>query len=481
MIGLLAIAAICASGHALLRALRIHAGRPAVDVPLSWLAGSAWLGFASTLGRAIPAAPPAAVAIAALALPFAGWAASRIRGRGAAGATAPAQEGGAPPARWIPRPAWLFAPMAAWVLAVAAAVALHGPATPVHTDDAYRVRGLAPILAAKGPWNEAARAVVAMAGPVPTWVPALPWSLGAPVDPVQVSVAVVATFVAFLALLVTLASARGTPEAGWGAAFAVTSMPLFAYHAASTYADAWLALFLAAGFAFLVAFGRSGLPADAGRALLLLLGAAMVKREGELVALPMAAVLVAQVAWRERGTRMPTLRRLAPLAGAYALVVAARVAAVGWGGAFPFLRAAAGRVSNGETAAAAASSAGGTPGASAAAVFVDALFTDGNLGLVHWVLAACLVLLAPRIRGARLGWALAALALLFAETAASAIWLYPGFTLDHGTVHRSLLPVSAVASVWVAALLAAAGRGEDTPPKAPVKRSRAARRSRRVG
>ena len=173
--------------------------------------------------------------------------------------------------------------MAAWTVAVALAVALHGLDTPVHTDDAYRIRAFAPILAAAGAWNGAARDVIAIAGPVPTYVPSLAWMLGAGVDPVHVSASIVLTFLALLALLVTLGAERGVPEAGWGAAFAITSMPFFAYHAASTYSDAWLGMFLAAAFAFLVAYGRTGAPADAGRAMLLLVGAALVKREGELL------------------------------------------------------------------------------------------------------------------------------------------------------------------------------------------------------
>jgi O-antigen/teichoic acid export membrane protein len=95
------------------------------------------------------------------------------------------------------------------------------------------------------------------------------------------------------------------------------------------------------------------------------------------------------------------------------------------------------------------------------------------------VLAVSLVLLFPRIRKAGLGGSAVALALIFAETAASALWLYPEFTLNHGTVHRSLLPVSAAASVWLAALLASACYPAPVPAEAP--RSRASRRSSKPG
>lgn len=467
MIFLLSALAVTASGYALLRATRLTV-RPAVDAPLSWLVGAAWLGWASFVARGllgIPSGPVTAGAV--LLLPFAGWAAShRLRTRSASPETA--GEGPPPPPRWIPRPAWLFVPMTAWTVLVAAAVVLHGLGTPIHTDDSYRVRAYAPVLAATGDWSDPARAVVAMAGPVPTYLPALAWTLGAEVDPVHVSATVILTFLALLALLVCLGSARGVPEAGWGGAFALTSMPLFAYHATSTYADGWLACYLAAAFAFLVAHGRGGSPGDAARTLLLLLGAAMVKREGELVALPVAAALLAQVAWREPAGKGKWLR-LAPILGAWAALFLARLVAFGSGNSVPFLLAAGQKMAGGAPAAAAAAapSAGGLgPGV----LFLQALFTEGNLGLLWWVFVPSVLLLVPRIRGERQGLSLAALAVLLAQAAASAIWLYPEFTLNHTTVHRSLLPVSAAAAVWLAALLAppappaAAARGSGKRP-----------------
>jgi hypothetical protein len=479
----------CVSGLGLLRVLRLATGRPAVDLPLGWLAGGAWFAAAafpvrSLLGLHVNAP----IAAAVLALPVVAWGVLRWARPG--GAVTPAAAAGG--ARWVPRPWWLFAPMAAWVLLVAVAVGLHGMSTPTHTDDGYRVRAYAPILAAEGIWNGPARDVVTIAGPIPSFVPAVAWMLGAPIDPFHVNAAIVLTFLSLLVLLVALGSERGWPEAGWGAAFALTSLPLLAYHATSTYSDAWLAMYLGAAFAFLVAGGHGRDPADAGRALLLLLGASMVKREGELVALPAIAIVFAQVAWTGRAKAGRALLRLFPLLGAYLLVVAARIAAVGFPGAFPFLRAAALRQSeitqavSGAAAGvlpAAPAAASATPaapgGASATVLFVDALFRAGNLGLLYWVLALSVALLFPRIRKDGLAWSGAALALILAETAASAIWLYPQYTLDGSTVHRSLLPVSAAAAVWLAALLAAACRPASVAAPGPVPRAR--RRSSKVG
>jgi len=184
-------------------------------------------------------------------------------------------------------------------------------------------------------------------------------------------------------------------------------------------------------------------------------------------------VLLAQAIWAER-PRRGTSARLALLLGAYLLAVASRVAAVGVGGSFPFLKAAVERTVEAAPAPAIVVAAG--PGAGA--IFLRAIFTNGDVGMLWWVLAASLLLLLPRVRREGLGWALAALALVFAETLISAVWLYPEFTLNHGTVHRSLLPVSAAAAVWLAWLLAPASRPvtEAVPPAPPGRRGAGARK-----
>jgi hypothetical protein len=470
MIFLLAAALTSASGIGLLRLLRLETGRLAVDVPLGWFVGSAWFAasafsFQAFLGTRVNAV----VAALLLALPLVAWAV--VQWRRPAARKAPEAGGGR---RWIPRPAWLFAFLAIWSVLVAAVVALHGMSTPTHTDDAFRVRAYAPVLVGRGDSSPGAREVIAMAGPVPAFVPAVAGLLGSPVDPFQVNATIVLTFIALLVLLVAQGSERGSPEAGWGAVFALTSMPLLAYHATSTYSDAWLAMYLGAAFAFLVSCGQRRDPADAGRALLLLLGAALVKREGEFVAAPAIGLLLLQAAWGRRGDGLRVVLRLAPPLAAYGVVVAARIAFVGLPGAFPFLRAAIDRSTVGEGGAAvAAGTAVGGPGAST--IFAAALFDSGNFGLLYWVLALAVPLLLGRIRRDGLGWSGAVLAVLFAETAVSAIWLFPQFTLDQSTVYRSLLPVSVAAAVWLAALLAAACAAP------PSERSMASRRSSKVG
>lgn len=472
---LVAILATCASGVALLRLLGLAVGSTVVDVPLGWMVGAAWVALGAFSIRAFQGAGPGPVAsVAILALPVLGWAVLRTR-KGSGGP--PAIQPSVPPRRRFPGPSWLFGPMAAWTILVAVVVVVHGVSTPTHTDDGYRVRALAPLLVAGDAWSPEAREVIAMAGAIPAFVPALPWTLGSTAEPLHVGLASICAFLALLAVVIGLGTARGSPGAGWGGAFALTSMPLLAYHATSTYSEVWLAAYVGAAFAFVAAYGRWRDTGDAARAVLLLVGATMVKREGELVALPIVVVLLFQVAWREGKGGLRSVARVAAPGAVVLVLFAARVATVGAANAFPFLgriAARAGLVGTG--AVAAGSPSGSGAGSGPGAIFLEALFVDGNFGILYWVLLASLVLLVPRVRGMGLASSGLALAIVLAETAASAVWLYPQYTLDHSTVHRSLIPVSAAAAVWLAALLA---DGPSVPAPPPPEEARSVRRARR--
>jgi hypothetical protein len=453
---LVAAAALCASGVGLLGALGLRTRRWAVDVPLGWFVGAGWLGLAMLVLRILLGVPyVAATAVLVLAAPLAAWGVREALRRRRGDAVPP----GPRPARWLPRPAWLFAPMALYVAFVVVVVALHGLNSPTETDDGYRVRAFAPLLAHADRWEPAARGVLWMAGPVPTWVPSLAWRLGFPVDHFHVNATVLATLLAFLALAVGLASDRGRPEEGWGTAFVVLSLPLLTYHVTTTYADAPLALFLGAAFLLLVAWGRSGDPADAMRALLLLLAAAQVKREGEVLAGTLVAVLLAQAAWRARRDGWALPRRLALLLAPFVLVVAARAAASGAARSFDLLSLLASR---GAGLAAPAPAAATPAGTALLPLFADALLGLGSTGLLYWVLPAAALLLLPVAWRSGLVPSLGALALLLAQLAVASLWLFPEFTRDQTTVHRALLPVSVPAAAWLAAVIAAACAG--TPP-----------------
>jgi hypothetical protein len=465
--------AVCASGVGLLGALGLRTRRWAVDVPMGWFVGAGWIGLAMLALRILLGVPyVAATAVAVLSAPLAAWGVREAWRRRQDGAQPPEPAPAPPPVRWIPRPAWLFAPVALYVALVLVVVVLHGLNSPTETDDGFRVRAYAPLLAHADRWEPAARSVLWMAGPVPTWVPSLAWRLGFPVDHFHVNATVLASLLAFLALAVGLASARGRPEEGWGTAFVVLSLPLLAYHVTTTYADAPLALFLGAAFLLLVAWGRSGDPADAARALLLLLAAAQVKREGEILAGTLVVALLAQAAWRARREGRALPLRLALLLSPFALVVVARLVASGTARSFDLVSLLAARGSAGLSA--------GAPASAAAAarpvgpIFADALLGLGSTGLLYWVLPVAVLLLFPAARRAGLLPSLAALALLFAQVAAASLWLFPEFTRDQTTVHRALLPVSVPAAAWLAAVIAAACAGTPPATAPPARSARAA-------
>lgn len=475
---LLTVLALVAAGLALLDVLRLRTGRAAPDAALAWLVGSGWLAAAATalrLAAGIPFGRPALLAV--VLAPIALWGALRLRrprraeGAAASGAPPPVAgsaerpgAGGVPPApRWLPRPLWLFAPLAAYVVVVVVMVALHSSNTPTQTDDGVRVRAFAPMLAFQDGWEPNALGIFVQAAPIATFVPAVAWILTGAVDLFHVNYAVLTELVACLALAIGLGAARGDPERGWAGAFAIVSLPLFVYHCTSTYSDAVLALRVAGALLLAAEYARTRDRDDLARAALLLGFAALVKREGELVAAAPAAVLAAQVGWERWRERRPIPWRAAALLLAPGVVAAiGKIAAVGLAQAFPMV----GFVLNQAAVAAGTAPAGGAPDAgitrlAAKLFFDDALFRSGNQGMLYWILAAVVIVRAREVaRRHDLAWPLLALSALFVEVAANSVLLVPRFTVDNGTVNRALLVVSVPAALWVASAILDAVRAE---------------------
>jgi hypothetical protein len=447
MSALAAIAALCGAGLALLHLSRLSTGRPAVDLPLGWFIGQAWFGLGAYALRfllGVPYGAPTALLLVAappLALLTSRW---RRRGEG------PPPADMLRPARWRPRPAWLYGAMGAYAALVTLAVVLHAIATPTSSDDGLRVRAYAPVLALRDDWSAAARSVLHMAGPIPTWVPTLAWTVTGSLEHLHTQVVVLADLVALLVLAVGLAAARGRPERGLLGAFLACSLPLFVFHLTTSLADAPLAIHVAVGLLLAAEFAREGDPDDAVRAMLAYASAAMVKREGLVVAGAAAVVLLASALARpDRPRRL--LARLLLAASPVALLLAANAAAVGAAGAIPLLQLVLGRATDGGVQAALSPA---PAVASAPRAFAEGLFSLHNHGLVFWILPVAVAVRARQALRGWLAWPLAVVALLFLESLAGALWLTPIYTADGTTVHRSLLPAALAASFCLAGLLA---------------------------
>lgn len=446
---------LVAAGLALLALLRLRTGARAADVALAWTVGAGWFAAAAPTLRfalGIPLGRAAAVGIALA--PVAVWA-GVARWRRRADAEASARSRGVPTAaaRWIPRPLWLFVPVAIYVVGVTVLVVLHGTNSPTFTDDGVRVRAFAPMLAFADAWPPEARTILSFAGPLPTFVPALAWIATGALDHFHVNYVVLTELLAFLLLVVGVASARGSPERGWAGALAVLSIPLFVFHCTSTYADAVLAMRVAGGLLFALEYARTRDRGDAARALLLLGIAALVKREGVLVAAAPAAALVLHLAWDRRRLGAAFPWRAVALAAAPVLVSApGMVVAAGLAGAYPMLGVVIRQA--GVAAGAEGGLASGTIERAAAWFAVDGVFHAGNQGLTFWLLLAVVVLRARAIARGPLLFPLLAVAALLAEVTVSSIFIVPQYTLDQGTVNRALLVASVPAAIFVAGVLA---------------------------
>jgi hypothetical protein len=458
----LTLVLLVAAGLALLDLLRLRTGALAPDLALGWLVGSGWIAAAAPVVRFLFRIPLGRVTLLALALaPVVAWGARRALrrrapGSGAAGPEAASEEA-APAPRWVPRPAWLFAPVALYVVVVACAVVLHGTNTPTHTDDGVRVRAFAPMLAFADGWSPEARSIFSMAAPLATFVPAVAWIVTGSLDHFHVNYWILTELVALLVLVVGLASSRGEPERGWAGALALLSIPLFVYHCTSTYTDAVLAMRVGAGVLLVAEYGRTRARGDLLRAALLLGFAALVKREGELVAAAPGAVLVAVLLWERWRAQRPIAWEAIVLLVAPGLIAGAgKIAALGLAEAFPMM----GFVAH-QTAVAATGGPARPPGmfADAARVFVlEAMFRGGNAGMLFWLLPPVVAVRFRALRRPELAWPLLATTALFAEVAVSSIWLVPGFTLDQGTVNRAMMVATVPAALWLAAALVDAAR-----------------------
>jgi hypothetical protein len=469
----LAVVLQVAAGFALLRLLRLGTGGRVADAGLAWLVGTGWLASVAPIVRFGLGIPFGRVTLAAILLaPMLGWAVVHWRKTRLPTPSPPATDTPSPPQReragrggfasWLPRPIWLFAPIIGYVVLVTAMVALHGINTPTQTDDGIRVRAFAPILAFVDAWPPEARGVFSVAGALPTFAPAVGWIATGTVDHFHVNYAVLGELVALLLLTVGLGAARGNPARGWAEAFGILSIPLFVYHCTSTYSDAVLAMRVGAGVLFMVEYARTRDHADAARALLLLGLAALVKREGELVAAAPAAVLVAQLAWeRLREARPFPWRALALLAAPVALEVLGKISAVGLAGAFPMLGFV---VQQAEVAAGAGPQVrpAALTGTALRFFFDQALFRSGNQGMLYWIALGVIAVRARSLVRGSSPWALLAVAALFCEVAVSSILLVPEFTYNQGTVHRALLVVTVPLALWIAAVIADAAHAEAT-------------------
>jgi hypothetical protein len=461
MLWLLTVSWSLVSGYAVLQLCGISTRNLAADVALAWFCGTGWYTFASCVALFVLGLEPSLwESVAILAFPVATAVALRRRLQGGIQTSIVNRR----TTRWWPwRYRWLWVAPAGMVVVVLSLVVLHAKNTPTNTDDAIRLRAHTPMLVYQGHLSPAARSAIFSNGSFMSFGPLPIWQLRGTIHHFDVNYFIVTNVVFLFALIYALCSSRGVPEQGLGTVFLLTTMPLFVYHAASTYLDALYGVMFGGALFFLALEAQADSEPYRRCVLLFVYLAAGIKHEGEIVAITTLTVFLVMLAARcLQGKRFPwrcVSMGVAPLViylvvkNVYSsnplLVGAARVLEQYVGYDAP----------GGQTAIAAVAAPNSTL---AWRIFWDSLFSSGNFGIVFYIFGIASVYYWRTILNRQLIWPMAALALVFAEVLINALIVNPQWTVDMTTVHRSLVAVAMGCAIMTGLLPDARTLGQRT-------------------
>lgn len=473
----------CACGYAWVHLLRLSQGNLVTDAALSWFAGMAWFSLASAVCLyAWRLEPSGWLSLALLALPVLVLA---LRPRHLLAET----RSGVARLRacqwWPANGPWLWGSVTIVTLLVLVLIVLHGTNTPTHTDDAMRLRAYTPFLAYRGDLTPAAARALLSNGAVVSFVPLPGWQLSDNPSHFHVNYLILTSLLFFCLLLYASCCDSGRPEQGLGTVFLLTALPLYVYHLTTTYSDALCATFFAGALFFFARHAERRDTASVAALFLFLLLTAMVKNEGEIMALTVLGVFLLSAAWacwRERTLAWQPLAVGLAVLAAYLLVKnlhapnnlvqtvwRAVTRALEWG-----VPAAPGSGMR-KAAKAVASVAPGR----VQAVFWGGFFSSGNYGIIFYLLPAFCAWRWRHLWRLRLGWAVAALLLVAAEVYLNGVHIHPQWTLDQSTLHRSIMCLAVGSAIIVGCLLVPPAGDESLPGAAAGGEARAEKRRRK--
>ncbi|MGD0093116.1 MAG: hypothetical protein ABSE73_24655 [Planctomycetota bacterium] len=490
MVWLSSILILLLTGYSLVWLLGMSQRHFVADIAAAWFAGSGYLALASffwTLG--LHQRPALTVSLAALGLPPLLFILFRRRyAEGIRASLSACRSACYCPTAF--RAAYVV--LAAVAAAILVLIILHGKNTPTNTDDGLKLRAYTPMLVYQGLLNPKAVYLILANGSYASFVPVLGWQLQGSINHFHVNY--LQLTVLFFFLLTTFMSGvlRKQPQMGIVAAFLLLSLPLFAYHETSTYLDSTYALMFAAAFLYVVRYCAEPDEVLLKHFLLFTFLTALVKQDGEILALTSLAFGTAMVALGYRRNRKLPWKVLAA-AGAVLLLYALVKLTNGGNNLIAGVYHALVRSLGGTPAVEAPPMPGGSWEADVyffgkasaysmtdlSNMFFYGLFDSGNFGIVFYVFIASAAYHWRTIWRARLLLPMLLFLALLGEVFVNAVFLHQESTMVQAGLHRYVMAPAVTASVFIGLIWAAADDIVVTEPVAsPAPKRRLGKRQR---
>ncbi len=324
-------------------------------------------------------------------------------------------------------------------------ILVHGYSTPTNADDALRIRAYYPMLTFQ---NNISSFQLFYNGIWPNYVPLFSWHLEGTIEHFYINYILLSTLISFLVLLFFLPANKGNIKQGVYGVFLVLSIPLFVYHATTTYLDAALSILFAAGFLFFTLYVREANDADLKTSIILFTATMFIKGKGLLLGINGLFFLFAFSVyrfWRFRALpKANTAYFLIPLF-VYILVsewyYPQLSAYFGMGVSAPAetVRFAADRAADGAIA-------------TKFNWFLHSLFESGNFGILFIILAGNFLVFFKRILFSKLIWEALFVWVVFFEVFYLLVLKFPSLYFFQAYVHRVVMMLAVLCAVYLSSL-----------------------------
>ena len=330
-------------------------------------------------------------------------------------------------------------------------ILLHSINTPTNTDDGVRLRAWTPMIIYENNISEETTPYIFQNGILPSFVPLLFWHLNGKIDHFFVNYSIVTNLFFFLSLLYFTPALQGRKQEGIFSVFLVLSIPFFNYHATSTFADTLYIIPFALAFIFFKYYIDNKNNKYLFTSILLFLLTCFSKTEGEIMAITGLAVMLFYFIYNSLKFRAYppkiTLLFFIPFLLYFGMKIY-------YSGNINVLIQ---RVELSVSEAIRAQGVINESGFSSDDVldaFRYSFFSSGNFGIFFYILIANTLYYFRKIFFTPLVWSMFILIAVFCEIFYSSVILFPQWTLNQTTVHRSVMVLAVTGSIFLSTLWA---------------------------